>query len=86
MKLNDARLYIRGLRPTDKIVETGNGHSYGLNHICFTVEGIEGMLSHVEKNGGTIAEPLFTAPSGNLAAFIQGPENVLIELIQFRMG
>lgn len=82
MKLGDANLYIRGTRSSDKIAGTDGARPYGIDHFCFTVSDIEGMLRHVEENGGTISEPLFSLPSGNRAAYVMGPDNVHIELIE----
>lgn len=82
MKLGDANLYIRGRRESDKIAEAGGARPYGIDHFCFTVSGIEGMLRHVEESGGTVSESLFSLPSGNRAAYVMGPDSVHIELIE----
>lgn len=86
MKVGDSNLYVRGVRPTDKIAGNGDSQVYGLDHISFTVEGLEEMLVDVEKNGGEITRPIFTTPRGNRAAYVQGPNNVTIELIEMQMG
>ncbi|MEE9257356.1 MAG: VOC family protein [bacterium] len=82
LTLGEARLYIRGKRDTDNIASPDGVKRYGIDHFCLSVEDIEGMLRHVEENGGTVSEPLFLLPSGNRAAYVQGPDGVQIELIE----
>lgn len=86
MKLADANLYIRSIRPTDRIVDTNGAKPCGIDHFCFTVEGLEAMLAHAVENGGEVAEPIFTLPSGNRAAYLRGPDGVLIEFIEPKKG
>lgn len=82
VKLGGCLLNIRGERPGESFVAPDGNRPYGIAHFCFAVDDLEGMLKHVEDNGGVISEPLFTLPSGNRAAYVTGPENVEIELIQ----
>ncbi len=82
VKLGECLLNIRGERPGESFADPGGKKPYGIAHFCLAVDDIEGMLAHVESSGGVICEPLFTLPSGNRAAYVLGPENVEIELIQ----
>ena len=82
VKLGECLLNIRGERPGESFADPGGKRPYGIAHFCFAVDDIEGLLRHVEASGGVISEPLFSLPSGNKAAYVTGPENVEIELIQ----
>ncbi len=82
VKLGECLVNIRGERPGESFADPNGKKPYGIAHFCLAVDDIEGMLRHVEAGGGVISEPLFTLPSGNRAAFVVGPENVEIELIQ----
>ncbi len=82
VKLGESLLNIRGERSGESFADPNGKKPYGIAHFCLAVDDIEGMLQHVEASGGVISEPLFSLPSGNKAAFVTGPENVEIELIQ----
>jgi predicted enzyme related to lactoylglutathione lyase len=40
------------------------------------------MAAKFEKNGVKIVEPIFTTPDGGRALFIEGPDKVLIEILE----
>ena len=80
--LGECRLYIRGIRATDKIGGSAGEQRLGIDHFCFQVDDIEGLLEGFAAKGGEIPEPLFDLPSGNRAAFVAGPDGVVMELIQ----
>ena len=82
VKIGECLLNIRGERPGESFADPNGKKPYGIAHFCLTVDDIEGTLQHVETSGGVISEPLFSLPSGNRAAYVLGPENVEIELIQ----
>lgn len=86
LKLGDSNLYIRAPRPGEEFIDAYAHRPFGLNHISFTVEGIEGMLSALAGKGEKILEPVSTSPSGNKTALLEGPDGVLIELIEFHLG
>ncbi|MEE9241009.1 MAG: VOC family protein [bacterium] len=81
-KIGDATLSVRTPRPTDRLIETGGGKPFGLDHICFLVDDLHAMVENMRANGVEIAEEIFDHSGGSEAAFIVGPENVLFELIQ----
>ena len=82
MKIGEATLSVRTPRPTDKLIETDGSRPYGLDHICFLVDDLPGMVEEMRESGVEIAEEIFDHSGGSEAAFIVGPENVLFELIQ----
>jgi catechol 2,3-dioxygenase-like lactoylglutathione lyase family enzyme len=55
---------------------------FGIEHIGLTVEDIEAAAAELEARGAEfVQKPAMTA-SGNRNAFIRGPQDVLIEIIQ----
>ena len=54
----------------------------GLEHFGFSVENLEADLDRLEKSGIRIVLPLTEVVGGTLLAYIEGPDDVLIELVQ----
>lgn len=83
VRLGECMLNIRGERESDTIEKSITGKQrFGIDHFCLEVGGLEGMLQEVTAKGGEIPEPLFELPSGNRAAYVAGPDGVVIELIE----
>ena len=56
----------------------------GLEHFGFVVDDLEGDLDRLETAGIPIVLPLTEVTGGGRLAYIEGPDNVLIELVQRR--
>ncbi len=54
----------------------------GLEHFGFDVEDIASDLARLEDAGVRIVLPLTEVPGGAKLAYIEGPDDVLIELVQ----
>ena len=54
----------------------------GLEHFGFGVDDLEAELSRLEKSGIRIVLPLTEIVGGLRLAYIEGPDDVLIELVQ----
>ena len=54
----------------------------GLEHFGFHVEDLESELARLEEAGIRIVLPLTVVPTGTKLAYIEGPDDVLIELVQ----
>ena len=54
----------------------------GLEHFGFDVTDLESELTRLEKAGIRVVLPLTEVPSGSRLAYIEGPDDVLIELVQ----
>ncbi len=54
----------------------------GLEHFGFDVQDIEAELNRLESAGVRIVLPLTEVPGGTRLAYIEGPDDVLIELVQ----
>ena len=54
----------------------------GLEHFGFDVEDLEAELARLEGDGVRIVLPLTEVAGGTRLAYIEGPDDVLIELVQ----
>ena len=54
----------------------------GLEHFGFDTADLAGDLERLEAAGVRIVLPLTKVPGGACLAYIEGPDNVLIELVQ----
>ena len=54
----------------------------GLEHFGFDVSDLKSELGRLEGAGIRIVLPLTEIPTGACLAYIEGPDNVLIELVQ----
>ena len=77
-----ALLNIRGRRPGESVVAPQEGTLIGIDHFAFSVDEFDQMSRDLESNGVKIVEPAMLAPGGGRALFIEGPDKVLIELLE----
>jgi catechol 2,3-dioxygenase-like lactoylglutathione lyase family enzyme len=54
----------------------------GLEHFGFAVEDLEAELDRLERDGIRIVLPFTEVAGGTRLAYIEGPDDVLIELVQ----
>ena len=54
----------------------------GLEHFGFNVDDIEADMDRLEKAGVRIVLPITEVLGGTRLAYIEGPDDVLIELVQ----
>lgn len=57
-------------------------YSYGLHHFGLVVDNLEELVSNLKSDGVKFTTDLTLASPGISIAFIEAPDNVLIELIQ----
>jgi catechol 2,3-dioxygenase-like lactoylglutathione lyase family enzyme len=54
----------------------------GLEHFGFDVDDLESELARLEQDGVRVVLPLTQVSTGTRLAYIEGPDDVLIELVQ----
>ena len=54
----------------------------GLEHFGFSVEDLQAEMDRLEKSGIRVVLPLTEVAGGTKLAYIEGPDDVLIELVQ----
>ena len=82
IRLGEARLNIRGLRPGETLATRGEGKLVGIDHFALSADEIEALMRQLQENGVKVVEPIFTTPAGGRAFFIEGPDGVLIEIME----
>ncbi|MBT3350093.1 MAG: VOC family protein [Nitrospinaceae bacterium] len=82
MKVGEVSLAVRGLRPNETTPEDNDFPALGIHHFGLIVDDIEGALQLWVDAGGEMLEPAHLGTSGNIVAFVRGPENVMIEFLQ----
>jgi len=82
IRLGEARLNIRGLRPGETFAARGEGKLVGIDHFALSADEIEALMRQLQENGVKIVEPIFTTPAGGRAFFIEGADGVLIEIME----
>ena len=66
--------------PKDRSVAELN--RLGLEHFGFDVSDLKSELDRLERAGVRVVLPLTEVPTGARLAYIEGPDDVLIELVQ----
>ena len=56
----------------------------GLEHFGFVVDDIDADMASLEGAGVRVVLPITEVPGGGRLSYIEGPDNVLIELVQRR--
>ena len=82
VKLGDSNFFIRGLRPGESAEPPGGRTAFGLHHLGVWVDDIEAAIKQFVAAGGELLDPVSTGMTGNLVAFVRGPEGVVFEFLQ----
>ena len=75
---------VSGPRTDEKLREGDPTAHFGIEHFGIKVSDIEKEISRLTDLGATLLEGPIDVPNGPLIGFIKAPENVRIELMQFR--
>jgi catechol 2,3-dioxygenase-like lactoylglutathione lyase family enzyme len=79
------RVFIAPVRG-DKAAASPEPPYLGLEHIGLAVDRIDGVVAELKRKGAAIAMEPTTIRPGVRIAFIRGPENVHIELVDRNAG
>jgi catechol 2,3-dioxygenase-like lactoylglutathione lyase family enzyme len=67
----------------DRPVWTGTPHSTGFTHVAMTVDDLVATCKKLAAAGATFFAPPQLSPDGNVrVTYCQGPEGVLLELVE----
>ena len=81
VRVGEARLFLRGVRPGERIGENHADAVMGLDHFSFAVDDIHGLSAQMKAAGADfIRDPSPSGMGGRTTAYIRGPEDVRIEL------
>jgi lactoylglutathione lyase len=83
LKLGGANVYLRPARADEDLVPPGPPQ-FGTNHFGVRVADVDASIAELKRRGVVVTvEPWDFSPSSRIA-FIKGPDEVLIELVQAR--
>ncbi len=82
IRIGEALLNIRGLWSGEKLTTREEGKLAGIDHFALASDDIEKLMSQLKDNRVKVVEPMFKTTTGGRAFFIEGPDGVLIEIIE----
>ena len=83
LQLGGARVLLRGAREGENLAPAGPQH-YGTDHFGLEVSDVDATVDELKRRGVFIdVEPWNIRPETRIA-FVKGPDNVRIELVQNR--
>ncbi len=81
---NGVIVNISSARTGEGMAEGDAGSHYGLEHFGVDSNDLEGDIERLASLDAPLLEGPIDVPGGNLIAFVRGPDNVRIELVQAR--
>ncbi len=82
LELGGATVIISG-SPTGQPLPDGSAeYHWGLEHFGLDTDDIEGTVDELQARGVGVLLPVTKMASGSLIAYIKGPDNVMIELVE----
>lgn len=82
MRLGDLRVFVRGLRPDETPEAIAPDSVQGLDHFGIGVDDVEAAAKWVKARGAVCSvEPWPTGMGGRMISYINGPENIDIEIV-----
>jgi catechol 2,3-dioxygenase-like lactoylglutathione lyase family enzyme len=82
LRLGGTRVLLRSARPDERLAP-GEQRRYGPDHFGLQVADVDATVERLRARGVEIAREPDNSPT-NRVAFITGPDNLLIELVQPR--
>jgi catechol 2,3-dioxygenase-like lactoylglutathione lyase family enzyme len=83
LDLNGTNIYLRLTREGEKVAADSDQVQYGYNHIGLKVENLDRTFSELSQKGVIFTQLPKDLGNRNVA-FLKGPDNIRIELIQFK--
>jgi catechol 2,3-dioxygenase-like lactoylglutathione lyase family enzyme len=83
LDLNGTNIYLRITREGEKVAANLDQVQYGYNHIGLKVENLDRAFSELSQKGVIFTQLPKDLGNRNVA-FLKGPDNITIELIQFK--
>lgn len=83
LDFNGTNIYLRTAREDEKVIANSNQIQYGYHHIALKVENLDKAFSELSQKGVTFTQMPKDLGNRNVA-FLKGPDNISIELIQFK--
>jgi catechol 2,3-dioxygenase-like lactoylglutathione lyase family enzyme len=85
LKLGGLSLFIRGIRPTDRLAPQPSGKIHGVDHFGIDVDDFDATVERLRAAGLPCVDGPRRAGAYRVA-FFQCPENVLVEVLEIVDG
>jgi len=82
LKLGGMDVFIAQVAPDGKTAAPPSSPYQGLDHMGLTVTGIDAVVAELKAKGATFTMDPTAIRAGVRIAFLRGPENVSIELLE----
>ena len=82
LKLGNANIFIAAVAPDGKTAPPPASPYQGLDHFGLSVQGIDAAVAELKAKGCSFTMEPTTIRPGVRIAFLRGPENVSIELLE----
>lgn len=63
-------------------VRTPSANTLGIRHVAFAVEGLEGLVTKMEKKGASLAGEIQNYKDAYKLCYLRGPEGIILELTE----
>jgi catechol 2,3-dioxygenase-like lactoylglutathione lyase family enzyme len=82
LDLNGLTIYVAGALPSGEELQGLRSSHYGLDHFGLRVDNLDEAVAELRSRGAEFSMEPRTTPSGLKIAFVRGPEDVRIEVVQ----
>ena len=82
LDINGFLVFIAGALPPGEELQGLRDPHYGLDHFGLRVENIEEAVAELKSRGAEFALEPRTMPSGLKIAFVRGPDDVRVEVVE----
>lgn len=81
MRLGGAMMFIARVEPDAALAQKSEGSYVGLDHLGLRVKNIDAVAAELKAKGAEFTVEPKTIRPGVRIAFVRGPQNVLIEIL-----
>ena len=82
LDFNGLTVFIAGQLPQEEELQGLRDPHYGLDHFGLRVENLETAVEELKSRGAEFAVEPRTLPSGVKIAFVRGPDDVRVEVVE----
>lgn len=81
-QLGGVVINISSPRPADKLAPADSGLRFGLEHFGIRTDDLDRDLARLKQKGAKVFQEPTAGATGGKIAFVEGPDNVRLELMQ----
>jgi lactoylglutathione lyase len=84
--LGGANIFVKGRADKPTVEQTTPGSTYGLEHFGILTNDLDAAVTELKAKGVTFVQEIVNIRPGARNAFLRGPDNTLIEIIERQAG